>query len=242
MLGHQHFTLSTATGVLVVLPFLPDYRIEAILAIVGISIGCLIPDVDASGTAVFHGRLEQLDGRISKDFARLLSPVLPIFGYFTRYLIYRPSVRLLDYISEEYNFEEKHRGFSHSMLGITIFVFSTGLLLLPFFSYLDSTRLLVYFLAGYASGALLHIVQDSFTRSGIAWNQPFSSFKLRGQITTGKDSLRPQLFLATILSFILLRLAPISWNILQYGAWNGLVLAVVSWFFFAVVSGVRPSR
>lgn len=241
MLGHQHFTLSTATALLVLIPFLPEHRIKLGFVLVGVGIGSLIPDIDSKGAAIFSGKINELEGYISKSFVYLLSPLMPVFGYLTRYLIYKPAVKLLNLVSNNYAFEEKHRGFTHSLIGILVLATSTGAFLYPAFSYLGSVSLLVYMMAGYTSGAFLHMIQDSLTRSGIAWNQPFSSVKLKGQLRTGKDTLRPQMFLATLVSLIILGLAPIRLTIFAYKGLNGLVLAGLCWLIFAVISGVKIS-
>ncbi len=241
MLGHQHFALSTATALLVLIPFLPEYRIRIGFVLVGVAIGSLIPDIDSKGTAIFSGNINELDGYISRVFAYLLSPFMPAFGYFTRYFIYKPAVKLLNVASDEYRFEEKHRGFTHSLMGVVVFVLCTGLALYPVFLYFGSMSLLIYLMAGYTAGAVLHMVQDSLTRSGIKWNQPFSSVKLKGQLRTGKDTLRPQTFLATLISLILLGIAPIRLTVFSYKGWNGLVLAGLCWLIFALISGIRIS-
>lgn len=62
----------------------------------------------------------------------------------------------------------------------------TGLYMLPvlFFLELLSLVALAIFLTGYLAGALLHLLEDSCTRTGIQWNFPFQSWRLKGQLRT----------------------------------------------------------
>lgn len=242
MLGRQHFTLSVTTAFLVLTPFFGDHRIAAISALAGIAIGSLIPDIDAPDATVFHSKIKGLHRSPAKLFGAFISPLLPLFGYLTKYLVYVPSVFLLNVFSGSYRFEEGHRSFTHSLVGVAVLTAATGLLLRPVFAYLGVLEFLFFFLAGYSAGALLHMLQDSFTRSGIAWNQPFSSLKLEGELRTGKDNFRPHFYLLVLAVASLLNLVSFTGSFLQAGVWNGLLLAVVCWTFFAWMSGVELSR
>lgn len=157
----------------------------------------MIPDIDSPDAAVFHSDLKGLDhgtGRLVNDF---IGPVLPLFGYLTRYLIYRPSLGLYDHVLlRGYDFGHGHRAFSHSILGVATITGLTGFYLLwPVLQLGIGPGYLAVFLASYGSGMFLHLFQDSATRSGIAWNSPFSDFMVRGELVTGRSMRRPRLML-----------------------------------------------
>lgn len=79
-----------------------------------------------------------------------------------------------------------HRGLAHSILGTAIFLFLTGLLVsglqLP-------TEWGDYFIVGY----IAHLIEDSFSKTGVAWFQPLFNKRLQFGFkkiyyTTGKLS------------------------------------------------------
>jgi len=61
-----------------------------------------------------------------------------------------------------------HRGLTHSVFGLLV-VFLTMLLLVSIINF--PSLIAVYFLLGY----VLHLVEDSFSKSGIKWFLPFNS-------------------------------------------------------------------
>ena len=73
----------------------------------------------------------------------------------------------------------------------------TGLYLIPVLFILDLFYpiYILAFLFAYMIGAFLHMLEDSCTKTGIAWNSPFSDTKLKGEISTGKDIKKPRYFL-----------------------------------------------
>ncbi|MFB6116404.1 MAG: metal-dependent hydrolase [Candidatus Nanosalina sp.] len=240
MLGRQHFTLSIATGLIVLTPLFVNKNPLVLPALLGIAIGSLIPDIDASDATVFHTKVNGLHGMFSELTNTILGPLLPVFGYLTKYMVYKPSIFVLNLFSDEYVFEGGHRSFTHSITGVLVMTVFTGFLIWPPLHYFGIKALyLVFFLAGYMGGAFLHMLQDSFTRSGISWNQPFSDFRVSGSLRTGKDNRRPRIFLIVLLAAASVN----TGNILASEASifllvQSFLIPCVCWTFFAWLAEV----
>lgn len=92
MLGRHHLSLSVATVALVVFPLFTLYPNATLLALLGAAIGSLIPDADSPDAAIFH---TEVRGMKKEGFSNLLNAAAvlnPVFGYATKYLIYKPAV------------------------------------------------------------------------------------------------------------------------------------------------------
>lgn len=239
MLGRQHLLLSLATSSVLLMPFIENYNSLALLFFIGSSIGALIPDVDASDAAVFHRNVKGLNGQTGKMINGTIGPLLPIFGYSTKYLIYKPAVHFFNLVSRNYNFHQRHRSFSHSLLGITTMTALTGIYVTPLLLYANifSILHLTIFLSGYTLGAILHIIQDSCTKTGIAWNAPFSTKRLKGKLRTGKDNLQPRVMLYILTAQTLTAFYFSITNYLTF--WRLLILTfttpALSWSIFVFV-------
>jgi inner membrane protein len=232
--------LSVATGLLLIIPVAQLLDGFMALILIGVAIGSLIPDVDASDAAVFHRNVKGLNGQMGRLVNGFVGPILPLFGYTTKYMIYKPAVHLFNLLSRKHSFSEKHRSFSHSFLGVFTLTSVTGLYLTPVLIYVPAVSMfhLLSFLSGYSFGALLHMLQDSCTRTGIAWNAPFSSKRLKGSLRTGKDNREPRFML-----YVLAAQVPVILYMALHshiGTINLSLIAVVStsvtWLVF--VSGV----
>lgn len=188
--------LSTATVTSVLVPLIGFKPGLVLVVLVGTGIGSLIPDIDAEDAAVFHDDVKGLNTDIGTAVNNVVAPLLPFFGYSTKYIIYRPALMVYGkIIFRSYSFEDRHRSFTHSILGVFTMTFLTGLIMASILLYagLLNTVYLLGFLSGYMTGAFLHMIQDSCTKTGIAWNSPFSDTKLKGDISTGKDFRKPRL-------------------------------------------------
>lgn len=64
-----------------------------------------------------------------------------------------------------------HRGTCHSLIGWLIFCLVSLILLLPVIGYAQLIGTMIYF--GLIIGYFLHLLEDSFSRSGIVWLYPF---------------------------------------------------------------------
>ena len=245
MLGRQHLMLTLATTAVLLTPLLEEYPGFVAVMFFGAGVGSLIPDVDAEDAAVFHSDIKGLNGELGKAVNSSIGPFLPYFGYSTKYLIFKPAVKVFDLVTpSRYRFQEKHRTFTHSIIGVLTMTALTGLYLSPVLIVLKifNPFYLAAFLAAYMFGAFLHMVQDSCTKTGIKWNSPFSDWKLYGDLSTGKDIRKPRFFL-TWLIFA----SPVSIYIVHvndFGVLNSVLLAVsfvcLSWLaFMKFVSGVE---
>ncbi|MFB6115765.1 MAG: hypothetical protein ABEK04_05795, partial [Candidatus Nanohalobium sp.] len=92
MLGRQHLMLSVATVSVVLAPYLESAEGFVIVMLLGTGIGSLIPDVDAQDAAVFHNDIRGLNGDVGDTVNNFIGPLLPAFGYTTKYAIYKPAV------------------------------------------------------------------------------------------------------------------------------------------------------
>lgn len=190
--------LSVATVAIFVFPWVQQAQSMVLVALLGAGIGSLVPDVDAEDAAVFHDDIRGLNGDVGTAVNNMIGPLLPIFGHVTKHLIYRPAVFLFDrVVFDGYSFEDRHRTFSHSFLGVFTMTAITGLYMAPVLMMGDvfAPLFVAVFLLSYMAGAFLHMLEDSCTKTGIAWNSPFSKTKLKGNISTGKDIKKPRYFL-----------------------------------------------
>lgn len=241
MLGRHHLLLSVGTVSIVLAPVFATYPLLVMIAISGTAIGSLIPDADSEDAAIFHTKVRGIGGSRAQ-ILQVLGIVYPVFGYATKYLIYKPSVIFYDrFVFEGYDIRERHRGYLHSFIGIGTTTVLTGLYMVPVLVFLElfSVIGLAVFLVGYVTGAGLHLVEDSCTRTGIQWNYPFHDWKLKGQITTTtkpEDTRYQRGFLvvmgmAAVGMFLL-------WAVLEAVPLfvfpiGGALLAIVLWLIFA---------
>jgi len=126
-------------------------------AMMGVMVGSLLPDVDASDSKIMHGTWKPI-------------------GFVGKYVFYRPMVRLLG--NKRNTFRDEHRGFLHSLLGclmasaffavptLIIFIVLTRLV------EMETAVPVWYIWIGVQIGFLLHLAEDSFTRSGVRWFFP----------------------------------------------------------------------
>ena len=251
MLGKHHLLLSLFTAAILVVPYFFQYPELVLVIIIGVAIGSLVPDADSPDAAIFHEKVKGIRGELGQVINGLIAPLFPIFGYATKYLVYKPAIYIFGRtLLKNYNIEERHRGFLHSFLGVATATVLTGiyafvvLYLLNLFSF-------VYFLAfllSYTSGALLHLVEDSATVTGTQFNYPFSDFRVSGELITRPDSAKNSdmfvsvLFIIAGLLFFLTILEYIpypDWIITLFSA----IVLIFCWAIFLVfVAKVRIER
>ena len=155
----------------------PDAMTDVIVYVLGgVLLGCLLPDVDASDAKVMHGYWRPI-------------------GLFGKYLFYKPMTWILRTRYDEKTYQEKHRGYLHSFIGCflatiyfaipiaILFLHSTYVMLLP----LETTIWVWVVWIGLPFGFLMHLVEDSFTKSGVRWRFPDGKI-YSGQTRTGKKS------------------------------------------------------
>ncbi|MFO7794325.1 MAG: metal-dependent hydrolase [Candidatus Nanohaloarchaea archaeon] len=242
MLGRQHLKLTVMTYTALIIPFLQEHSTQALIGLIGVSIGSLIPDIDSVDSAVFHSNVKGL-GSPGIAFNDFIGPVLPLFAYVSKYLIYKPVVHLLNFLTP-YKFHESHRSFTHSITGVATLTLVTGLLLYMPLNYIGlSTALLPVFLTAYCGGAFMHMLQDSCTKSGIAWNQPFNKSKIKGELITGKSNRRPKILLYCLTALtLLISYQTLIGNPVEETAKASILLTGITWSLFMMISGVRIKK
>jgi len=137
-------------------------------------LGALLPDVDASDAKVMHGYWRPI-------------------GLFGKYLFYKPMTWILKSKSEA--FREEHRGYLHSLLGCllaTVFFAVPIAIIFIVLIYVgqaqfDLAVMIWYVLLGIPIGFILHLVEDSFTKSGVRWFFPRGK-TYSGATRTGRRS------------------------------------------------------
>jgi len=173
MRGHYHALISFIGLFSVVYPLYKLAIIDKnvlIAIIIGIFLGSLVPDVDASDAHILRGELREI-------------------SLFFKYIIYNPVAYLAERI---FKIKKRHRGIMHSVLGIIMFeliLLSILLIIEIIYSYYESISLhylLIldgYFFLAFTVGCILHIIEDSYTISGV---MPFlpKQIKLSGNIRT----------------------------------------------------------
>lgn len=241
--------ISLATVSVVLMPFLDNHGALALTVFLGTAVGSLIPDSDSKDAAIFHSNVKGLNGDIGSLVNNLFAPVFPVFGYATKYAIYKPAVIIYDKTFSNYSFQEKHRSFSHSILGVLTMTAVTGLYITPLLIYLNilSIPYLTAFLTAYMAGAFMHMLEDSCTKTGISWNAPFSSTKLKGKLTTSSKPehvKKPRYLLYTLgilspVSLIMSTSQQFRFTDLEL-AGIGFLASVTVWLVFMIfVAGVR---
>ena len=142
----------------------------AMILILSGFVGSLLPDIDASDSLILHGEIKGI-------------------GLFFRKALYP----IVAFIAERlFNIPKIHRGITHSLLGILI----VDLLLSPilyasaYLYFIEGKIDLVGFITiplwiiiGLSIGSIFHLMEDSFTKSGVYWLLS-SRRLLRGNIRT----------------------------------------------------------
>ena len=193
---------------------IPDAMVNALLYVLGgIMLGSLLPDVDASDAKVMHGYWKPI-------------------GLFGKYLFYKPMTWILRTRSDA--FQDEHRGYLHSLLGCflamiffaipiaIIFVISTYVWFVP----QDTSILIWYAWIGLPLGFLMHLVEDSFTKSGVRWIFPRGK-TYSSQTRTGRKSeynLLSAFFISYGVLTVIVWMVPVSFTVLLGAILGSIVL------------------
>jgi len=199
MLGRQHLVITSLTVSGLILPFYYFMPVISTAMLIGAILGSLIPDIDGSDALIFHGKVFRVKAGYTQVFNLFPGILLPLFGYATKYVIYLPSVLAFKiFLPRHYRPEYGHRKYMHSFLGVGTTSAVTGLTALTFlaltgFLNLAGLILITGFLIGYTAGALMHLLEDACTKTGVMFFYPFSHVKTHGKLITGKDMVKPHL-------------------------------------------------
>jgi len=174
MLGRTHTAIALAATAAVI-----KDPVQLPLSLTIATASSLLPDIDTSNS--------MLRNRLNRYTGILTFPALIAAGYFLfryKYLSLLSLILYLTYIT--FAFAGPHRGFTHSLVGFTLF----ALILL-----MSSKAVLLPALIGYST----HLAADLFTPSGILLLYPYNrSFKIP-LIRTGSLSDIILGFTATVL-------------------------------------------
>ena len=203
MRGEEHVLISVLGAGLMILPVLPGTDLLGLVVIfMGVIIGSLAPDADIANAAIMHGFRNSK--RLNFGLRGSTVLFLPYFGYIVRYLIYYP-VSAVIWILSLGRVKPRHRGFLHSFFGGVI----TTLLLLLYIGlaaiWLNcfNTVFLLMFGSGFFAGYMMHLLEDSCTKCGVAWVYPFSKKRLCGEVVPwNKREYRPFVFCLLIVAVI----------------------------------------
>jgi len=237
MLGRHHLLISLFTVFTILAPFSISFSDLTLVVFLGVAVGALIPDVDSPDATIFHNKVKGVSRNL-RGITNFFAIVFPAFGFVTKYLIYKPALLICKKtILKEFSIEEKHRGFLHSLIGLAFLIILTSLYLLIFILVFNVFSLIhfVLFVVGYSVGAFLHLVEDSCTKSGIAFKYPFSKEAYKGQIVTSPFNVsQPDFFMGflmvtSLISFFLPSSLKIDPIIVSFGMF---VLMLLSWFIF----------
>ena len=257
MLGKDHIILSLFTVSAILMPFLLDGTNVGlfVLAMIGVGIGSLAPDADSPDAAIFHKKVRGLKGDTRKIIDAWIGHFLPIFGFILKFLIYRPAVKIIQFlvkenkISLQYRVTETHRGILHSILGLLIsfmalLIYSSILMLL--FPELLLIKTLLIFNVAFSIGFFLHLLEDSCTVSGVNFTFPMSKNLLfKGEVRTGKfnyttgafeswlGALNVGHFLALALSKENASINPLQIELIV------ILIIILSWLIFIRLSGMK---
>ncbi len=226
MKGTEHLSLSIATVLVVLAPWLPDNAVQVAMLCAGVAIGALLPDTDAKDAKIHHMNA------ISRIFGAVMRPFI------------MPLMRAI-YGALGYPFNPAHRKSLHTLFGVGVYSVLLSLFIWVALSLLgqwDPVALL--FMAGLAAGGVLHIVEDCCTVAGCSPGAPFRDTKINGGISTGKRiERRPVHFAAFLLAAAAFALAlrlhygMQPWAILAYAA----PALLLSWglFFYIAQFGAK---
>lgn len=218
MRGQQHIQISVFTGLVLTAPFLLLNPTASVLLLVGIFIGSLLPDSDASDRTAKHG-----------------DSVLFAFDKINEVFIYPLLLRL---------FQEKkrHRGILHTVAGVA--TFSIILTVITGIVFLILNIQFNFWLIGIGLfiGGILHLMEDCCTLSGVIPLYPKYHTAFKGEIATfNRKEKRPNqfasylamLFVALVVVQLFYDIALLSMIILT------LMAITLSWLGFFAVCRVK---
>ncbi|GEM_PF-260267 len=250
MLGRHHLLLSIFTVAILFVPYFQENTELTLVILIGIAIGSLIPDADSPDAAIFHEKV-YVKGNLGKIINGLFAPLFPLFGYTTKYAIYKPSVFIFaKTFLKKYNISERHRGFLHSFIGIGTATIFTAIYLSIILLAIDlfDIWLFLSFIVAYSFGALMHLIEDSSTVTGTQFNYPFSNLILKGELVTRPDSAqKPDIFTGFLGFLVIALFFAIELGYTPYSDWLitavSVLFLLLSWaIFLSLIAKVKLER
>ncbi len=184
MLGRDHVLIAFLIGVVISACFYMVTEIDLAFLLIfmfGIVSGSLIPDIDSPDSAMNYQRIR---GKYM-DLLAFFTQINPLIAKITRIMVV-PFIYLLK--TKYPDVDETHRGIFHSVTGVFIitlvWLIIMGLLTLVTMNNGSFTLLFMAFPVGLFVGGIIHLIEDSFTVSGIYWLQPFNQIHTKGKIKT----------------------------------------------------------
>jgi membrane-bound metal-dependent hydrolase YbcI (DUF457 family) len=255
----------TAGNLLASLNMMGFTIIGMFMGLVGVLIGCLLPDTDLSRSKIDYiqeGKLKRkqlrglspIEKQIKKTFFKLLSWFIFLVGQFTKHVLNPITSRIMKGISKK-QINTNHRGITHSLCGITINCILFGIIILIIDTVLiliykwDQSIILwisLYWLGGILLGYTLHLVEDSCTISGIPPLYPFSNKRLFGKLRTGDISENKIKLFATLngIGLVVFIILSVIWSPLTILTMIGLnaICFIIPWLIILFISGVKFSH
>ena len=169
-----------------------EYFYYSLCVLISASIGALLPDADSGGKSKLYYKY--------KLVYYLMIPIYEII------VLLFNNQKIKEKLRVGYSVGKKHRGILHSPVGAFLSSFVLTIIFciiyIPTFIYLNSNvdfLIIVLVFLGLVLGQIMHLVEDSFTVSGINWLFPFGKKEINGKIYTfekveGKVDIRPDLY------------------------------------------------
>ena len=221
MRGQQHIQITLSTGLVLVAPFLLLNPTASVLFLVGVFLGSLLPDSDASDRTAKHG-----------------DSVLFAFDQINEILIYPLLLRL-------FHEKKRHRGILHTVAGVATFtVILTAITGITFL--LLNIQFNFWFIGiGLFIGGILHLMEDCCPRSGVIPLYPKYHTAFKGDIATfNRKEKRPDQFASYLaVLFVVLVTVQLYYNVaLLEMTLLSLMAITLFWFGFFGVCRVKKIR
>jgi membrane-bound metal-dependent hydrolase YbcI (DUF457 family) len=199
MLGKDHLEISLMFSFpfifysIICVPHFDLSIYSVIVFSICVIIGSLLPDADCNASTLYYKH---------QPVYLLMQPIYKLLLWLVKVLVKR-------YPKTLYSAEEEHRGILHSLFGVFFSSFILSLCLFCFtlilwyteiFSLTTVFYIFILGFVGFLSGQILHLIEDSCTKSGIKWFLPLSNKRIRGEISTLSEKnvvfgdIRPRYF------------------------------------------------
>jgi membrane-bound metal-dependent hydrolase YbcI (DUF457 family) len=216
MLAEDHLKLSVFSSVILFgwLIFQNAMIFAAILG--GVVIGCFLPDTDLP-----KSKIDSMKG------------IAGFFGIISKHIL-NPLVTLIFEFLLKQPIDQRHRGITHTIYGILTYCLLIEVISLPilFWSGMWGSFIIYsFFVFGLLFGGILHLMEDSCTKTGITPFYPLNQIKkYSGNISTFDPNERRPKYYFMLLLMITGFLLYIQF-ILKYPIGVTIFLSVVSFLF-----------